>query len=48
MRSAKRFRAIRDLRPHGSAVVRHLIGIPSGIVKMDFKVYSLFTLLGSG
>ncbi|MGD0815761.1 MAG: DedA family protein [Verrucomicrobiota bacterium] len=28
-------------------VVRHLIGIPMGIVKMDFKWYSLFTLLGS-
>lgn len=29
-------------------VVRHLIGVPMGIVKMDFKLYSLFTLLGSG
>ena len=28
-------------------VVRHLIGIPAGIVKMDFKVYSLYTLVGS-
>ncbi len=28
--------------------VRQLIGIPMGIVKMDFKWYSLFTLLGSG
>jgi membrane protein DedA with SNARE-associated domain len=28
-------------------VVRHLIGIPAGIVKMDFKLYSLYTLLGS-
>jgi membrane protein DedA with SNARE-associated domain len=28
-------------------VVRHLIGIPAGIVRMDFKMYSLFTLLGS-
>jgi membrane protein DedA with SNARE-associated domain len=28
-------------------VVRHLIGIPMGIVKMDFKLYSLFTFLGS-
>ncbi|MDB6021464.1 MAG: DedA, partial [Pedosphaera sp.] len=28
-------------------VVRHLIGIPAGIVRMDFKWYSLFTLLGS-
>jgi membrane protein DedA with SNARE-associated domain len=29
-------------------VVRHLIGIPAGIVEMDFKLYSLYTLLGSG
>src|SRR5580658_8735181 len=29
-------------------VVRHLIGIPMGIVKMDFRWYSLFTLVGSG
>ncbi len=29
-------------------VVRHLIGIPAGIVRMDFKLFSLFTLLGSG
>jgi membrane protein DedA with SNARE-associated domain len=29
-------------------VVRHLIGIPMGIVKMDFLKYSLFTLAGSG
>jgi membrane protein DedA with SNARE-associated domain len=28
-------------------VVRHLIGIPMGIVKMDFRLYSIFTLLGS-
>ncbi len=28
-------------------VVRHLIGIPAGVVKMDFRLYSLFTLLGS-
>ena len=28
-------------------VVRHLIGIPAGIVKMDFKIYSLYTLVGS-
>lgn len=29
-------------------VVRHLIGLPMGIVKMDFKLYSLFTFIGSG
>lgn len=28
-------------------VVRHLIGIPAGIVRMNFKVYSLYTLIGS-
>jgi membrane protein DedA with SNARE-associated domain len=28
-------------------VVRHLIGIPMGIVKMDFRLYSVFTLIGS-
>ena len=28
-------------------VVRHLIGIPAGVVRMDYKVFSLFTLLGS-
>jgi membrane protein DedA with SNARE-associated domain len=28
-------------------VVRHLIGIPMGIVKMDFLRYSLMTLVGS-
>jgi membrane protein DedA with SNARE-associated domain len=28
-------------------VVRHLIGIPGGIVRMDFKTYSLMTVAGS-
>ncbi len=28
-------------------VVRHLIGIPAGVVRMDFKVYSLYTVVGS-
>jgi membrane protein DedA with SNARE-associated domain len=28
-------------------VVRHLIGIPAGIVRMDFRLYSLYTLVGS-
>lgn len=28
-------------------VVRHLIGIPAGIVKMDFRLYALYTLAGS-
>jgi membrane protein DedA with SNARE-associated domain len=29
-------------------VVRHLIGIPAGIVRMNYKAFSLFTVLGSG
>ena len=28
-------------------VVRHLIGIPAGIVRMNFKIYSLMTIVGS-
>lgn len=28
-------------------VVRHLIGIPAGIVRMNFKTYSLMTITGS-
>lgn len=28
-------------------VVRHLIGIPAGIVRIDFRLYSLYTLAGS-
>lgn len=28
-------------------VVRHLIGIPAGIVRMDYRKFSLYTLLGS-
>lgn len=28
-------------------VVRHLIGIPAGIVRMDYKLFSAFTVLGS-
>ena len=29
-------------------VIRHLIGIPAGIVRMNFGYYSLATLIGSG
>jgi membrane protein DedA with SNARE-associated domain len=29
-------------------VVRHLIGIPAGIVRMNYRSFSLYTLLGSG
>jgi len=28
-------------------VVRHLIGIPAGIVRMNYQLFSLFTVLGS-
>ena len=28
-------------------VIRHLIGIPSGIVRLNYWMYSLFTILGS-
>jgi membrane protein DedA with SNARE-associated domain len=28
-------------------VVRHLIGIPAGIVRMDYRLFSLFTIAGS-
>jgi membrane protein DedA with SNARE-associated domain len=28
-------------------VVRHLIGLPAGVVRMNYKLFSLFTLLGS-
>jgi len=29
-------------------VVRHLIGIPAGVVRLDFRRYSIYTLAGSG
>jgi membrane protein DedA with SNARE-associated domain len=28
-------------------VVRHLIGIPAGIVRMNYRTFSAYTLLGS-
>ncbi|SRR5260221_894342 len=28
-------------------VVRHLIGIPAGIVRMDYRLYSVYTIFGS-
>jgi membrane protein DedA with SNARE-associated domain len=28
-------------------VIRHLIGIPTGILRMDFRLYAIVTLLGS-
>jgi membrane protein DedA with SNARE-associated domain len=29
-------------------VVRHLIGIPAGLIRMNFRTFSIFTILGSG
>ncbi|MBN2508497.1 MAG: DedA family protein [Verrucomicrobia bacterium] len=46
-RWASRFGAFGIFAARLLPVVRHLIGIPAGIVRMDFKVYSLYTLLGS-
>lgn len=46
-RWASRFGAFGIFAARLLPVVRHLIGIPAGIVKMDFKVYSLYTLVGS-
>jgi membrane protein DedA with SNARE-associated domain len=47
-RWAKRFGPFGIFASRLLPVVRHLIGIPAGIVEMDFKLYSLYTLLGSG
>jgi len=47
-RWAKRFGSAGVFIARLLPVVRHLIGIPMGIVKMDFKLYSIFTLVGSG
>ena len=46
-RWAQRFGSVGVFIARLLPVVRHLIGIPMGIVKMDFRLYSLFTLLGS-
>ncbi len=46
-RWARRFGPFGVLASRLLPVVRHLIGIPAGIVGMDFKMYSLFTLVGS-
>jgi membrane protein DedA with SNARE-associated domain len=46
-RWAARFGAFGIFAARLLPVVRHLIGIPAGIVCLDFKVYSLYTLLGS-
>jgi len=44
---AKKFGAIGVFFSRLLPVVRHLIGIPAGIVKMDFLKYSIYTLIGS-
>jgi len=46
-RWAKRFGSVGVFIARLLPVVRHLIGIPMGIVKMNFGLYSAFTLLGS-
>ena len=47
-RWAARFGAFGVFAARMLPVVRHLIGIPAGIVRLDFRVYSLYTLVGSG
>ena len=46
-RWASRFGAFGIFAARLLPVVRHLIGIPAGIVRLDFKIYSLSTLVGS-
>jgi membrane protein DedA with SNARE-associated domain len=46
-RWARRFGSFGIFASRLLPVVRHLIGIPAGIVRMDFKAYSLYTLAGS-
>jgi membrane protein DedA with SNARE-associated domain len=46
-RWAQRFGAFGIFAARLLPVVRHLIGIPAGIVRMDFKAYSIYTLVGS-
>jgi membrane protein DedA with SNARE-associated domain len=46
-RWAARFGAVGIFMSRVLPVVRHLIGIPAGIVRLDYRVYSVYTLLGS-
>jgi membrane protein DedA with SNARE-associated domain len=46
-RWATRFGSVGVLISRLLPVVRHLIGIPAGIVRMDYKLFSIYTLLGS-
>lgn len=47
-RWAERFGSIGVFISRLLPVVRHLIGIPAGIVKMDYRHFSIYTLVGSG
>src|SRR5258708_458328 len=46
-RGASKFGSMGVFIPRLPPVVRPLIGIPAGIVRMDYKLFSLFTLVGS-
>ena len=46
-RWAKRFGAAGIFISRLLPVVRHLIGIPAGIVRMDYWIFSLYTVIGS-
>jgi membrane protein DedA with SNARE-associated domain len=46
-RWASRFGAFGVFLSRLLPVVRHLIGIPAGVVRLDYRIYSIFTLLGS-
>jgi membrane protein DedA with SNARE-associated domain len=46
-RWARRFGAAGIFISRLLPVVRHLIGIPAGIVRMDYWVFSLYTVIGS-
>ncbi|MBI3192703.1 MAG: DedA family protein, partial [Pedosphaera parvula] len=46
-RWAKRFGSAGVFVSRLLPVVRHLIGIPAGIVRMDYKRFSIYTLIGS-
>ncbi|PYI82382.1 MAG: DedA family protein [Verrucomicrobia bacterium] len=46
-RWAQRFGAFGIFAARLLPVVRHLIGIPAGVVRMDFRIYSLYTIVGS-
>jgi membrane protein DedA with SNARE-associated domain len=47
-RWAKRFGSVGVFISRLLPVVRHLIGIPAGIVRMDYWHFSIYTMVGSG